>query len=213
MSYVLTKPDGSKIHFQHQAVSHQQNPDYSRAILSENLSEQSGKIVIQSKIGAAVLMEIEGALRDGKAEGTYRHFVLLDGKRIKTLEQDFRNDLKDGRSTAYFHDGTLMYEGSWRDGLRHGKWIFHAFRFRPALILTFEADQLHGEVTIHSPTGAVIAQGEYHHGSPKNGTFITDPWDFIEAVKKRSKSFNSSLLSYRDGQQIDSKPITLETGI
>jgi hypothetical protein len=213
ISYTLTKSDGSVFRSKPKVLRDlSSSVDSAFDHLRPELVGQNGRIVLRAEFQSDYVMEFEGTLRDGHSEGRFLTFVTAEGKRFKMLEQEFHADLQHGRSIGYYPDGTVMHEGTWSLGLRQGQWTFNTQKLRPAMMLTYKDDQLHGETTIFSHTGAVIIRGDYESGSPKNGLFISDPYEYLRTLTTHSKTFSTTLLRYEDGQHLDSKPIIVETG-
>jgi hypothetical protein len=212
VSYVLTKPNGEKVQSKTRYVETASSAENAFEGWREELARANGILSIKLDLGSGAGMEIQGTLIDGKREGVVRIDSMAKGLGRTSLVGTYLHDQKHGRTISYI-DGQIWYEGEWSEDKKTGTWVINARLFKPAMILSFKNDVYHGEARISDLRGATIVSGLYENGAPTSGTFITNPWDFLEATKRREKSFDTKLLRFKDGQLLESSPIKIETGI
>lgn len=99
--------------------------------------------------------QYQGKLCDGKLEGPGKLFF-----KSGWLEADFKVGKPEGPGTMYFTDGSPMYEGSFKDGKKHGfgKWYDDA---GGSYVGEFKSGLFDGEGTLTMPKGDYVYKGAW----------------------------------------------------
>jgi antitoxin component YwqK of YwqJK toxin-antitoxin module len=84
--------------------------------------DKSDKCVKEIEYYETGEVKMEGAMKDGKREGTWKAY-LRDGRPWSIDE--FKNGDLDGSSTVYWENGNLRWEGKYKAGKHVGHWKWY----------------------------------------------------------------------------------------
>jgi antitoxin component YwqK of YwqJK toxin-antitoxin module len=157
------------------------NDDATHALLG-TLSNESGSLSMKFEFGGGSAMEMQTKLIDGELDGPLRTF-LWNGKDVKLQSViSYTRGEKDGAFVTYDPNEKILWEGSWQNGQRSGKWLLRYRDQSLAIESTFLNDRLHGEVVVLDVFGAEVVRGVYVDGKPVSGSFVEEPWGLFAAA-------------------------------
>ena len=107
--------------------------------------------------------KIAGDWADGKLNGYAKHY---NSDNLVVYEGEFKDHLKHGKGKQYSFDAaTLLYDGEWKNGLKHGKGTFYDTHGSVVYDGEYENDKRTGKGILYSGNRIVYS------GSFKNGEF------------------------------------------
>ncbi len=76
------------------------------------------------------------------------------------------DDKPHGQGTEYNADGTIEYEGEWKDGWKHGQGTLYREDGTKWYEGEWKDGLMHGQGTQYWPDGRILYEGEFKDGKP-----------------------------------------------
>ena len=103
----------------------------------------------------------EGFFEGNKKDSTWRFYSYYT-KTLNTVE-NYKNDMKNGRSYIYYPSGQIFDETDFVDGLKNGQWSQYYEDGSLKMMTYYENDQLYGCFNVFFPDGSPEIVGRYEY--------------------------------------------------